>query len=447
MLDHLDLPPERELPERVRAGARARLLAGMREHPDRTSGVMMPLAVSAAVIVLAAIAVGVTALSGVNADMSTASQRLDTDPYRQLPPEDTTAAYHVRFGNAATDRTGRCLAEAHRDPAGRPAPEQWQPLLSATNHDDQVIAYHTQAGVVFCELTATTVALSQPAAPATSTARPAFITAFGTVAGTIDPGYRAAWFNQRLVGQPLETSEAVVVSDGVFLLPDAIPVPRNGLELAVAPTLSYADARKFTVVQDQLPAVVQPRTDAAGQLPPADQTSDAGRRMNACFHGPNSIPVVAPQAWIPGAYWKLGGPESVQLASLGPNHDLLAVCMQRTGQPIDLQIIDQLGYYNTNTIELNQLITGYYEFYNFHPTGQGATGSVQVTIVGQVLSPQVAAVRMTWPGGPNLVAAVHQGTYALPGYDENDPSLHGGKPTITVYDAQNRPLRSFPVRP
>lgn len=447
MLDHLDLPPERELPERVRAGARTRLLAGMREHPDRTSRVMMPLAVSAAVLVLAAIAVGVTALSGVNANTSTASQRLDTDPYRQLPPEDTAAAYQVQFGSAATDRTGRCLAEGHRDPAGRPAPEQWRPLLSATNHDDQVIAYHTPAGVVFCELTPTTVALSQPAAPATSTARPAFITAFGTVAGTIDPGYRAAWFEQQPAGQSLAISEAAVVSDGVFLLPDAIPVPRNGLELAVAPTLSYADAQRFTVMPDQLPAVVQPRADAPGQLPPADQTSDAGRRMTACFHGSNSIPVVAPQAWIPGAYLRLGGPESVQLASLGPNHDLLAVCLQRTGEPIDLEIIDQLGYYDTNTIELNQLITGYYEFYNFHADGQGAQASDQITIVGQVLSPRVATVRMTWPGGPNLVAAVHQGTYALPGYDENDPSLRGGTPTITVYDAQNRPLRSFPVRP
>jgi hypothetical protein len=446
MLDHLDLPPERELPEQVLAGARERLLTGMREHPDRTSRVMMPLAVSAAVIVLAAIVVGVTALSGVGAHVSAASQRLDTDPYRELPPEDTTAAYHVQYGAAATDRTGRCVTAARRDPAGRPAPEQWQPLLSATNHDDEVIAYHTQTGVVFCELTATTVALSLPAVPATSSARPAFVTAFGTVAGTIGPDFRAAWFEQHIVGQPLETSEAAVVSDGVFLLPDAIPVPHEGLDLAVSPTLSYNDARRITVPQNQLPAVVQPTTDAAGQLPPADQTSDAGQRMNACFHGPNSIPVVAPQSWIPGAYGRLDGQESVQLASLGPNHDLLAVCMQRTGQPIDLEIVDQLGYYNTNTIELNQLITGYDEFYDFHPNEQGVVGSDQITIVGQVLSPQVASVRMSWPGGPNLIATVQHDTYALPGYDENDPSLHGAAPIITVYDARHKPLRSFPVR-
>lgn len=353
----------------------------------------------------------------------------------------------MRYGAAATDRTGRCLAEARRDPAGRPAPEQWQPLLSATNHDDEVIAYHTQAGVVFCELTATTVALSRPAAPVTSTARPAFITGFGTVAGTIDPHDHAAWINRRMTGQSLETSEAVVVSDGVFLLPGAIPLPQDGLDLAVAPTLSYRDAGKFSVARDQLPAVVAPTTDAPTALPQADQSGEEGQRMTACFHGPDSIPVVAPRSWVPGAYRLLDRQESVQLASLGPDHDLLAVCLRRAGRPIGLEIVDRLGYHTIDTIEPNQLITGQGEFYDFHrDDDQSVLGSDQVAIVGQVLSPQVASVRMTWPGGPNLIATVVHGTYALPGYHEGDPSLHGAAPTVTVYDAGNRPLRSFPVR-
>lgn len=448
MIDHLDLPPARELPEQVRTQARDRLLAGMRDNPGRTSRTMLPLAIAATVIMLAAIAVGFTALSGVGSHVSAASQYLPTD--RELPPEDTDAAYQVRHGSAPADLAGRCLAQAHRDPAGRPAPEQWQVLLTATYLDDTVIAYRTSAGAVFCEVTPTTVALSQPGAPVSASARPTFITSFGTVAGTIDPGYRAAWVGQQLVGQPYAVDrdhyQSAVVEDGVFLLPDATPVPDNGLELGVAPTLAAADMRTFTVPQAQLPAVVHPATDDASALPPANQQTPAGQRVVACLHGPNSVPVIAPQAWIPGAYLTLDQHESVQLASLGANHNLLVVCTQLTGRPIDLFVFDQNGYYSVDTIDSNRLITATDSAYDFQPLAQGGIGSQDDSIVGQVLSPDVASVRMTWPGGPDLTAVMSAGTYVLPGYDVNEPSLGGGKPTITAYDAHGKALGSFPVR-
>ncbi|HEX4223353.1 MAG TPA: hypothetical protein VHZ97_13380 [Pseudonocardiaceae bacterium] len=445
MIDHLDLPPEQDLPEPVRAAARDRLRAGMRADPGRASRNMLPLAVAAGVVMLAAVVVGMTALSGVGAHVSAGSQYLRTD--RELPPEDTDAAYHVQHGSAPAAEAGRCLARANRD--GRPGPEQWQVLLTATNYDDTVIAYRTSAGPVFCEVTPTTVALSQPGSPVKSTARPTFITSFGTVAGTIDPGYRAAWVDQRMVGQPYaiddDMYQSAVVADGIFLLPDAIPVPTNGLELGVAPTPAAADMRTFTLTQSQLPAVVQPTIDNAAALPPADQQTAAGQRLTACFHGPNSVPVVAPQAWIPGAYLKLDQHEDVQVASLGANNNLLAVCTQRTGRPIDLFVFDQTGYYFFNTIDPNQVITATETPYDFHPLASGGMGADEAAIVGQVLSPRVAAVRMTWPGGPDLRAVVTAGTYALPGYNVNDPSLRGAKPTITVYDAHGKAIRSFQV--
>jgi hypothetical protein len=448
MIDHLDLPPERELPEQVRAVARDRLLAGMRDNPGRASRTMVPLAIAATVIMLAAIAVGFTALSGVGAHVSAASQYLKTD--RELPPEDTDAAYHVRHGTAPADLAGRCLAQAHRDPAGRPAPEQWQVLLTATYLDDTVIAYRTSAGAVFCEVTPTTVALSQPGAPATSTARPTFITSFGTVAGTIDPGYRAAWVGQRLVGQLYAVDrdhyQSAVIEDGVFLLPDATTVSGNGLELGVAPTQAAADMRTFTVPQGQLPAVVHPTTDDASALPPANQQTPAGRRVTACLNGPNSIPVVAPGSWIPGAYLRLDENESVQVASLGAKRNLLVVCTQRTGQPVDFFVFDQDGYYSVDTVDSNELITATEVPYNFQPLPAGGIGSQDGSIVGQVLSADVASVRMTWPGGPNLSAVMQAGTYVLPGYNVNDPSLRGGRPTITAIDAHGKVLGSFPVR-
>lgn len=448
MLENLDLPAQRDLPEHVRSAARERLLTGMRDNPGRASRAMLPLAIAATVIALAAMAVGFTALSGIGARTPAGSQYLRTD--RELPPEDTDAAYHVQHGTAPAELAGRCLAEAHREPAGRPAPEQWQVLLTATNHDDTVIAYRTSAGPVFCEVTPTTVALSQPGAPATATARPTFVTSFGTVAGTIDPGYRAAWVDQWLVGQPYaidhDAYQSAVVEDGVFLLPDAVPVPANGLELGFGPTPAAAAMQTFTIPQDQLPAVVRPTTDDGGALPPADQGTPAGQRLTACFHGPNSIPVVAPTAWIPGAYRTLDVHESVQVASLGSKNNLLAVCTQLTGRPIDLFIVDQNGTYNDNIVDRNQLITAVDVAYNFQPLASGGMGSQQGSIVGQILSSDVASVRLTWPGGPNLNAVVQAGTYVLPGYDVNDSSLRGGRPTITAYDAHGKALGSFPVR-
>jgi hypothetical protein len=216
--------------------------------------------------------------------------------------------------------------------------------------------------------------------------------------------------------------------------------------LGVAPTPAAADMRTFTVPEGRLPAVVPPTTDVAGALPPADQTTSAGQRMTACFHGPNSVPVIAPQSWIPGAYLRLDEHESVQVASIGANHNLLAVCSQLSEGPIDLFLSDQDGYYSDDTIDRNHLITAVEVAYNFQVLAGGGMGSQDGSIVGQVLSADVASVRMTWPGGPKLDAVVTAGTYVLPGYDVNDPRLHGGRPTITVYDAHGKALGSFPVR-
>ena len=447
MIDHIDLPAERELPDEIRAAARERVLTGMREHPGRANRTVVPIGIAAAVVALAAVTVGVGAFGGAGAHVSTGSPGLATAPLRQLAPENTDAAYHVQYGLAPAEAAGRCLAQARREPAGRPAPEQWRIQLAATNHDDTVIAYRTPAGPVFCEATPTTVALSSPGAPATATARPTFLTSFGTVAGTIDPNYRAAWLGRHIVGDTANLDEftSAVVDDGIFLLPDAIPVPTDGLELGVSPTPGMAEMQTLRLAQDQLPPVIHPATDNAS-LPAVDQHDAAGQRMIACLHGPNAIPVVAPQAWLPGAYLTLDGHDTVQLASLGGDHDLLVICTNEANEPPYAQIVDQNGYFGTDTVEPNQLITANTVFYDFRPA-QGGSSSDKAAIAGQLISPKIASVRMTWPGGPNLTATVHNGTYLLPGYDLNDPTLHGGQPTITVYDARGAALRSFPLNP
>ncbi|HEY2700366.1 MAG TPA: hypothetical protein VGJ45_33240 [Pseudonocardiaceae bacterium] len=442
MIEHIELPPERELPEQVKAAARNRLVTGMLDNPGRANRAMIPLAIAAAVVVLAGFAVGAAVLGGTGGHTSASgSQTLDTDPYRQLPPEDAYAAYNTMMGAPTPDMGNRCIAQAHREPAGRPAPEQWQPLLSAMAHGEVVIVYRTSAGPVFCQVTPTTVALSQPGGPATATARPTFITASGTVAGTIDPKFQAAWVRQPFTGEQLTVSTPALVRDGIFLVPDAIQVPTDGLHLGVAPTQSAADMRSFTVPQSELPSVVQPTTDAPDNLPVVDQSGPAGQRMTACFHGPNSIPVISPKSWMPGAYQRLDGADSVQVASIG---DIIAICTQRGSAPIDLELVDLNGYFDTSTIESNALITANSVFYDFQPDQGGS--SHQVSIVGLLLSTQAASVRLTWPGGPNLVATVANGSYALPGYDLNDPSLHGAQPRISVYDAHGALLGSYEVK-
>lgn len=445
MIDHIDLPPERELPEQVKAVARDRLVTGMRDNPGRTNRALVPLAIAAAVIVLAGFAVGAAVLGGTGPRTSSGARTLDVDPYRELPPEDAYAAYSTRMGVPMPDLGNRCIEQAYLEPGGRPAPAQWQPLLTAEAHGVAIVVYTTSEGPVFCEVTPTTVALSQPGGPATATARPTFITTSGTVAGTIDPEYQAAWVTQSFTGEQLTVETPALVRDGIFLVPDAIPVPADGLHLGVAPTQSAADMRSFTVPQAELPSVVRPTTDAPGVLPVVDQSGPAGQRMTACFHGPNSIPVISPKSWLPGAYQRLDGSDSVQVASLGPNGSMIAICTQRASAPIDLQLVDFNGYFQTTTIEENMLITANSVFYDFQ-SDQGGQSSDHLSIVGLLLSPKVASVRMTWPGGPNLVASVVNGTYVLPGYDLNDPSLHGAKPTISVYDAHGALLGSYQVK-
>ncbi|HEY4456268.1 MAG TPA: hypothetical protein VGN81_18290 [Pseudonocardiaceae bacterium] len=444
MIDHIDLPPERELPEQVKAVARDRLVTGMRDNPGRTNRALVPLAIAAAVILLAGFAVGAAVLGGSGPRTSAGGQTLDTDPYRQLPPEDAYAAYSTTMGAPMPDLGNRCMEQANLEPGGRPAPAQWQPLLTARAHGVAIVVYTTSEGPVFCEVTPTTVALSQPGGPATATARPTFITTSGTVAGTIDPEYQAAWVAQSFTGEQLTVQTPALVRDGIFLVPDAIPVPTNGLHLGVAPTQSAADMRSFTVPQTELPSVVHPTTDVPGAQP-VDQSGPAGDRVKACFRGPNSIPVILPKSWLPGAYQRLDGSDSVQVAGLGLHGNMIAICTQRASAPIDLQLVDINGYFDTTTIEDNQLITANSVFYDFQPD-QGGQSSDHVSIVGLVLSQAVASVRMSWPGGPNLVASVVNGTYALPGYDLNDPSLHGGTPTISVYSVHGLLLGSYQVK-
>ena len=80
------------------------------------------------------------------------------------------------------------------------------------------------------------------------------------------------------------------------------------------------------------------------------------------------------------------------LASLGPDQGQLAICTQRGSAPIDLELIDEYGYFSGNTIEFNQLITGTAVLYDVKPD----QSSEHLSIVGQLLSAQVASVRMTW---------------------------------------------------
>lgn len=139
---------------------------------------------------------------------------------------------------------------------------------------------------------------------------------------------------------------------------------------------------------------------------------------------------------------QLGPGDLTPVASIG---NIIAICTQRGSAPIDLQLVDVNGYFDTDVIEDNTLITADSVFYGFQ-AGQGGSGSDHVSIVGLLLGPQAASVRLTWPGGPNLVATVANGSYALPGYDLDDPSLRGAKPRVSVYDAYGARLGSYEIK-
>ena len=241
--------------------------------------------------------------------------------------------YHVTDNAAPPADDARCEAQANREPAGTPGPSQWHPILTATTHDVDVIAYRTQVGPVFCEVTPSTVTLSAPVRTTTASAVVTFRGALGSVAGVAGHEYRYLYAKAR-GDSTTKLGAQAVIEGGVFVVPDAMT------------TQSTVQLTGFTTPQPIGPGKTVGTTELTGAttvtdrtVPPADQSSPGGQVLANCLAHDPTEPIVVPSAWLPGASATLDAHESLQLGSF---HGMLAACRITDGT-VSLQQLSDAG--------------------------------------------------------------------------------------------------------
>ncbi|HEX5120909.1 MAG TPA: hypothetical protein VFW65_37475 [Pseudonocardiaceae bacterium] len=435
MNDLFDLPPDRELPDATRDQARYDIVVGIRGE-RRRSRALLPISIAVAAVALIGGAAGLVAVDHPGSVPSAA-------PGASGAVSDQAASVvlplHFATGTVSTpsaDQLARCAAQNARQPAGRPDPAQWQPFFTAFARGINVIAFHTSSGPLFCELTPTMVTLSAPTnVVAGATAQPTFVTAFGTVAGVVEPG---AGFHQLRVKTTDRTSEAgnpATEIGGVFIAANAVHVPAPSLTITASDNPRSGGHQ--VVVPDAGRLAVAPTQDRP--LTPADQSSPAGRRLAECLAnasgGPASGgPAVDRAAWVPGQSATLDDHETVQLGSDG---DLLAVCTFGTQQHPDVSL----------AVEDNTSVNPYLAANPYLSVAEVAHAKTYdlIALAGLVKSADVATVTLSSSGKPTIMATVHNGTYVLSGSGIKDyvtPNVDP-KGAITVRSASGDVLATL----
>jgi hypothetical protein len=206
-MNDLDLPPRRPLPPSVRARLRARLTP---EVPRRAR-FRGPLAVAAGVAVLAAGAVMISQSVG------------DPDDFTpgEVPPATTTVPAPDPTLAPATLNGVLDVCVAAVDGDDYPPREAWQPVLGARGLGVTVVAARAEGKPYACQLTATSVTVSNPAgevpqSPGT-TAGLLLNTPEGVVAGVAEPAWRRVGV-LAMDGTNSTTSTVASAEDGMFFL-------------------------------------------------------------------------------------------------------------------------------------------------------------------------------------------------------------------------------------
>jgi hypothetical protein len=456
MNDLFDRPPDRELPDATRDRARNRIVLGIRGE-RRPRRALLPMSIAAAAVVLVGGAAGLVALQH-SGSVPSAGPGTSSAVGRQAPPQVFGPALGGTFeGRPPAADIARCAAENARRPAGRPDPAQWQPLFTTRRSGMNVLAFHTSAGPLFCELTPAMVTLSSPTdAAAGATARPTFVTAFGTVAGVYQPaGPRHPLVWVKTTDRTSALGGLAWNQDGVFVAINAVRVPAPSLTITSAET--FTSARHQVVVPGTGRLAVAPTQDRP--LTPADQTSPAGHRLAKClantggglavepeaFGAGGGGPAVDPAAWVPGASATTTEHGTVQLGTYG---DLLAVCTINAQQQPDvtLAVLDTSGHPLYTAVNPYIAVA---EMAHESKSDDGYDVGPLVALPGVVKSAKVATVTLSGPGKPTITATVHSGgTFVLTGdglktYHRPNADPRG---TLTLLSASGATLATVSLR-
>ncbi|MFD9739010.1 hypothetical protein [Umezawaea sp. NPDC059074] len=425
-----DFPPPRPLPEGIRDRARQHLAEGMAE-PHRPSR-RTPLAIAAAVVLLAGSGVALTQATGGTTSAAGPTTVSNPPQVRELPPPDLTEMFHARDGWAPADVVDRCAAVVQ----GVPPKTTWKPLVTTVVHETTLTAFRTGPdGVFFCETTPTSVTASPLIAPDTggAPARIGFLSPNGSVAGFVQP--QVGTLRLHPTGTDGMSAHALIAGD-VFLTPDGFPNAEKGVI--------------FTVGADQeVPAgdVPQPSTITIDRpRPEGDRASDEGRRLGGCL---DTTPQLTPDRlyWEPGAHATPSPTSEVQLGRYG---DLLAVCSVREqgNQGPYLSVVDRsdiTGRYASGPQLNGRTIWGTGYVHDFQINPEGGTQSNTRGFAGLITDTGVATITLTREGFPDTTAVIKDGTFLLVGPTTKDMAVTPPGVEVTVRDAKGAVLEVLTV--
>ncbi|TWP49527.1 hypothetical protein FKR81_23590 [Lentzea tibetensis] len=413
-----DLPPFQPLPDHVRDKARQELVEGLDRKPPAWRG---PLTIAATVAALAAGAV----VTG-QAIWSPGTTPLATPP-TSGPPQfqglDMTELYDIKRSFAPPGMAERCAAAKPENPPVA----QWRPVLSVFSNGVTIAAFEVPAGRIFCTTTATTAAVSAPVRQELggAPARILFAAPNGAIAGLVPPGVRHLGVNRSL-----PVGNHTIVSGGHAAVVDSLFLVPGGFSRAGDPSSFLIDGDEVPIAD--VPAVTPPVVDRP--QPPAERTSEAGQRLQACL-ADQQFAVPDRDQFVAGAHVKFSEQSEVQLGRFG---DLLLQCRYQAGQELMMLVQDHVGAgegqrYNTISAE--------WYYFDFRADENGSSSSDKRAIVGQVLDQRATSITATAPGLPEQSAVISNGTYVLPGPVPPDTTAK-----ITVKDASGAVLEEISLR-
>ena len=331
--------------------------------------------------------------------------------------------FHARPGWADEQDVKRCVGV-------HPELDGCRPLVSVHYNGVKVIAFATADGPRFCELTPTTITISRPGEtprPQAGRAALMFHTVSGSLAGVVTPEVSRLSLERPT---DLLARHAMVVTDGVFVAPNAFTVTPSGLVFRVN------NGRTGDIVATaDLPSPAVGIVDRPAPL--GDRESPAGRRLAAAIAMADAPPVVDPEQWEPGVHLDLTDAEQVQLGRYG---NLLGWHDPR-GDENGLFVFDfgpQQGPLHQFAI-IGETITATRMYYGFENNS-----SDTMAVVGLVNDERVASITLSRKGNPDAEATLEAGTFLIPavvGLHENSPNAH-----LVVRDAAGNELERLPYR-
>lgn len=331
--------------------------------------------------------------------------------------------FHARPGWADEQDVKRCVGV-------HPELDGCRPLVSVHYNGVKVIAFDAAAGPRFCELTPTTITVSQPGEvpqPPTGRAALMFHTASGSLAGVVAPEVASLSLERPT---DLVARQAMVVVEGVFVAPNAFTVTASGLVFRVNHARTGDIVAAGDLPQRSVGVVDRP-------APRADRESAAGRRLAAAIAEADAPPVVDPDQWQPGVCLEPAEPEQIQFGRYG---NLLGWHDSR-GYEDGLFVFDfgpQQGPLHQFAI-IGETIRATRMYYGFEDNS-----SESMAVVGLVNDDRVASITLTRKAMPDVRAVLDAGTFAIPavvGLSENSPNAH-----LVVRDAAGNQLERLPYR-